>query len=240
MKINKKPLRVGIVGAGPAGLAAAYHLAQLNANSDKKRELSIAVLEKGKEIGSHGISGAVMEPRGISELMPDWLERGCPDHGLVRTLYDESPEILRYLEKWQAPTKQHVPDQAENDRQVPEAYAFGLPAMQTQHTCILLEDILDHCRGPGSHVRGCWVVDLVLIPVPVCPMRNRHSAGHQAAKRRNRAAESVLCTRRIGQSGRVILGVLRRDCEVDQKMTGAGFLEPRQPLCWVRSKPDQP
>ncbi|WP_442853344.1 hypothetical protein [Arthrobacter sp. UNC362MFTsu5.1] len=35
-----------------------------------------------------------------------WLERGCPDHGLVRTLYDESPEILRYLEQWQAPTKQ--------------------------------------------------------------------------------------------------------------------------------------
>jgi electron-transferring-flavoprotein dehydrogenase len=69
---------VVIVGAGPAGLAAAYHLAQLNAASDKKRELSIAVLEKGKEIGSHGISGAVMDPRGIAELMPDWLERGCP------------------------------------------------------------------------------------------------------------------------------------------------------------------
>ena len=40
--------------------------------------ISIAVLEKGKEIGSHGISGAVMDPRGISELMPDWIERGCP------------------------------------------------------------------------------------------------------------------------------------------------------------------
>jgi len=75
---------VVIVGGGPAGLAAAYHLSQLikahnESNAEKKLEgITIAVLEKGKEIGSHGISGAVMDPRGISELMPDWLERGCP------------------------------------------------------------------------------------------------------------------------------------------------------------------
>src|SRR5918997_6010852 len=82
---------VVIVGAGPGGLAAAYRLAQLvqahNASStDKKLEgISIAVLEKGKEIGSHGISGAVMDPRGITELMPDWLERGCPVESPVQT-----------------------------------------------------------------------------------------------------------------------------------------------------------
>ena len=74
---------VVIVGAGPAGLAAAYKLAQLvqtyNETAERKLEgLSIAVLEKGKEIGSHGLSGAVMDPKGIAELMPDWLERGCP------------------------------------------------------------------------------------------------------------------------------------------------------------------
>jgi len=75
---------VVIVGAGPAGLAAAYKLAQLirthnESGAEKKLEgVSIALLEKGKEIGSHGISGAVMDPRGIAELMPDWLERGCP------------------------------------------------------------------------------------------------------------------------------------------------------------------
>src|SRR5438105_8654892 len=80
------------VGAGPAGLAAAYKLARLikahNESAEKKLEnISIAVLEKGKEVGSHGISGAVMDPRGIAELMPDWIERGCPiespvtDHG---------------------------------------------------------------------------------------------------------------------------------------------------------------
>src|SRR5438270_3881955 len=73
---------VVIVGAGPAGLAAAYRLAEMvkahNDSNEKKLEISIALLEKGKEIGSHGISGAVMDPRGIAELMPDWLERGCP------------------------------------------------------------------------------------------------------------------------------------------------------------------
>jgi electron-transferring-flavoprotein dehydrogenase len=61
-----------IVGGGPAGLAAAYHLRQLN------RDISIAVLEKGKEVGAHTISGAVMDPRGINELMPDWKEKGAP------------------------------------------------------------------------------------------------------------------------------------------------------------------
>src|SRR5437763_8679985 len=61
-----------IVGGGPAGLAAAYQLRKLN------KDLSIAVLEKGKEIGAHIISGAVMDPRGINELMPDWKEKGGP------------------------------------------------------------------------------------------------------------------------------------------------------------------
>src|SRR5215831_16271876 len=66
-----------IVGGGAAGLAAAYHLRQLF-NQANRDDLSIAVLEKGKEIGAHIISGAVMDPRGIQELMPDWKERGAP------------------------------------------------------------------------------------------------------------------------------------------------------------------
>ncbi len=75
-----------------------------------------------------------------------WLERGCPTHGLVRTLYDESAEILSYLEEWTAPTKFHAPDSSMNFRPVPSAYLDGMPAMQTQHTCILLEDLTDHCN----------------------------------------------------------------------------------------------
>jgi len=61
-----------VVGGGPAGLAAAYHLRQL------KKDLSIVVLEKGKELGAHIISGAVMDPHGLDELMPDWKEKGGP------------------------------------------------------------------------------------------------------------------------------------------------------------------
>ena len=75
-----------------------------------------------------------------------WLERGCRVHGLQRTLYDESAEILTYLEQWTAPTKIHTADLAGNFKPVPEAYEDGLPEMQTQHTCILLEDITDHCN----------------------------------------------------------------------------------------------
>ncbi|MFZ2491606.1 MAG: electron transfer flavoprotein-ubiquinone oxidoreductase [Thermoanaerobaculia bacterium] len=80
---------VVIVGGGPAGLAAAYKLAQLirqhnESGAERKLEnISIALLEKGKEIGSHGISGAVMDPRGIAELMPDWQEQGFPTEGAV-------------------------------------------------------------------------------------------------------------------------------------------------------------
>ena len=66
-----------IVGGGPAGLAAAYQLRKLN------KDLSVAVLEKGKEIGAHIISGAVMDPRGINELMPDWKEKGAPIENAV-------------------------------------------------------------------------------------------------------------------------------------------------------------
>jgi len=66
-----------IVGGGQAGLAAVYDLRQL-AKQAHLDEISIAVLEKGKEICAYVISGAVMDPRGIRELMPDWKERGAP------------------------------------------------------------------------------------------------------------------------------------------------------------------
>ncbi len=67
---------VVIVGAGPAGLAAAIRLAQLAA--DAGEDVSVCVLEKGSEVGAHILSGAVMEPRAINELIPDWKERGAP------------------------------------------------------------------------------------------------------------------------------------------------------------------
>ncbi|WP_025597792.1 NAD(P)/FAD-dependent oxidoreductase, partial [Burkholderia sp. WSM2230] len=67
---------VVIVGGGPAGLAAAIRLKQLAA--DKGGELGVCVLEKGSEIGAHILSGAVMDPRALNELIPDWKEKGAP------------------------------------------------------------------------------------------------------------------------------------------------------------------
>jgi electron-transferring-flavoprotein dehydrogenase len=67
---------VVIVGAGPAGLSAAIRLRQL-AIADS-RELSVCVVEKGSEVGAHILSGAVLEPRALDELIPDWREKGAP------------------------------------------------------------------------------------------------------------------------------------------------------------------
>ena len=61
-----------IVGAGPAGLAAAIRLKQINP------DLSVVVLEKGSEVGAHILSGAVIDPSGLTALIPDWKARGAP------------------------------------------------------------------------------------------------------------------------------------------------------------------
>src|SRR5438874_1437348 len=65
-----------IVGAGPAGLAAAIRLKQLAGEGG--REVSVCVLEKGSEVGTHILSGAVIDPIGIGQLFPDWREKGAP------------------------------------------------------------------------------------------------------------------------------------------------------------------
>ena len=65
---------VVIVGAGPAGLSAAIRLKQIDP------DLSVAVLEKGSEVGAHILSGAVLDTSGLDRLMPDWRERGAPIH----------------------------------------------------------------------------------------------------------------------------------------------------------------
>jgi electron-transferring-flavoprotein dehydrogenase len=67
---------VVVVGGGPSGLATAIRLKQLAA--EKGGEVSVCVLEKGSEPGAHILSGAVMDPRAMNELFPDWKERGAP------------------------------------------------------------------------------------------------------------------------------------------------------------------
>nr|NMG00095.1 NAD(P)-binding protein [Aromatoleum toluolicum] len=65
-----------IVGGGPAGLAAAIRLKQLAA--EKGSDVSVCLIEKAAEIGAHILSGAVMDPRALTELIPDWKEQGAP------------------------------------------------------------------------------------------------------------------------------------------------------------------
>ena len=67
---------VVVVGGGPAGLSTAIRLKQLAA--EKGQDVSVVVLEKGGEPGAHILSGAVMDPRALNELFPNWKELGAP------------------------------------------------------------------------------------------------------------------------------------------------------------------
>jgi electron-transferring-flavoprotein dehydrogenase len=93
---------VVIVGAGPSGLAAAIRLKQLAA------ELSVCVLEKGSEVGAHILSGAVLEPRALDELLPDWKARGAP---LDTPAREDRFLYLSAARAWRVPT----PPQMHND-----------------------------------------------------------------------------------------------------------------------------
>src|SRR5437879_5277261 len=70
-----------IVGGGPAGPAAAIRLKQLAA--DRNHEVSVCLIEKGSEVGAHILSGAVIDPIGLNELIPDWKDKGAPLETLV-------------------------------------------------------------------------------------------------------------------------------------------------------------
>ena len=89
---------VVIVGAGPAGLSAAIRLKQLAALAE--RDLSVCILEKGSEVGAHILSGAVVDPKGINELIPDWRERGAP---LTVPVTENHHWLLTKSGKWGMP-----------------------------------------------------------------------------------------------------------------------------------------
>ena len=94
---------VVIVGAGPSGLSAAIRLKQLAAEAG--REVGVCVLEKGSEVGAHILSGAVIDPHALNELIPDWQAKSAPlntpvteDRFLVLT-----PEKAFHIPNWMLP-----------------------------------------------------------------------------------------------------------------------------------------
>jgi electron-transferring-flavoprotein dehydrogenase len=89
---------VVIVGGGPAGLSAAIRLKQLAA--DAGRELSVCILEKGSEIGAHILSGAVVDPIALDELIPDWKDKGAP---LTVPVRENHHWMLTLNGKWAMP-----------------------------------------------------------------------------------------------------------------------------------------
>jgi len=72
------PTDILIVGAGPAGLAVAYKLAKMIESDDSVEMPEVILMEKGSHVGAHSLSGAVMDPRGLAELIPDFQEQGAP------------------------------------------------------------------------------------------------------------------------------------------------------------------
>jgi electron-transferring-flavoprotein dehydrogenase len=89
---------VVVVGAGPAGLSAAIRLKQLA--SEAGRELSVCVLEKGSEVGAHILSGAVIDPKALYELIPDWKEKGPP---VTVPVSENHHWLLTRRSKWTMP-----------------------------------------------------------------------------------------------------------------------------------------
>jgi electron-transferring-flavoprotein dehydrogenase len=89
---------VVIVGAGPAGLSAAIRLKQL-ANA-AGRDLSVCILEKGSEVGAHILSGAVIDPKALDELIPDWKDKGSP---LTVPVSENHHWVLSRRKKWEFP-----------------------------------------------------------------------------------------------------------------------------------------
>ena len=89
---------VVIVGAGPAGLAASIRLKQLAATAG--RDISVCILEKGSEVGAHILSGAVIDPKALDELIPDWKDRGSP---LTVAVTENHHWLLTEKKKWAMP-----------------------------------------------------------------------------------------------------------------------------------------
>jgi electron-transferring-flavoprotein dehydrogenase len=123
---------VVIVGGGPAGLAAAIRLKQLAAAAGA--EVSVCLLEKGSEVGAHILSGAIMDPRALNELLPDWKEKGAP----INTPVTEDRFLLLTADK---------------ARRIPN---WSLPRLMDNHG-MFIASLGNVCRWLGQQAEGLGV-----------------------------------------------------------------------------------
>jgi len=162
-----------IVGAGPSGLACALHLQNLieahnrdidagSKQGDKLDEVMIAVLEKGAAVGNHILSGAVMDPRGLRELIPDFEAEGCPgiectkDDVLFLTQKGKKITLVfvwvRSLQQWDLTIGQHPTPGVMPGGHCIKSMSFGIGAENPEFHL----PVAHHIR-----IRG----DSVLIPI---------------------------------------------------------------------------
>ena len=123
---------VVIVGGGPSGLAAAIRLKQLAAANG--REVSVCILEKGSEVGAHILSGAVIDPKALNELIPDWQQQGAP----ISTMVTEDNFLIL------TETKAH---------RIPN---WSLPPLMDNHGCYIVS-LGNVCRWLGTRAEALGV-----------------------------------------------------------------------------------
>ena len=123
---------VVIVGGGPSGLAAAIRLKQLAAANG--REVSVCILEKGSEVGAHILSGAVIDPRALNELIPDWRQKGAP---ITTTVTEDNFLILTESKAHRIPN-------------------WSLPPLMNNHGCYIVS-LGNVCRWLGTHAEALGV-----------------------------------------------------------------------------------
>jgi len=123
---------VVIVGGGPAGLAAAIRLKQLA--GAQNRELSVCILEKGSEIGAHILSGAVIDPKALNELLPDWQQQGAP---ITTPVTEDRFLILTETKSYRIPN-------------------WALPPLMDNHGCYIVS-LGNVCRWLGTQAEALGV-----------------------------------------------------------------------------------
>jgi hypothetical protein len=154
---------VVVVGGGPAGLSTAIRLKQLAA--EQGQDVSVVVLEKGSEPGAHILSGAVMDPRALEELIPDWKEKGAP---LNQPVTDDAMVFLSETGSFRVPN-------------------FALPGVFQNHGAYIVS-LANVVRWLAQQVEGNRAQDGLLRPDEAHTGQQRAQIHWLARRRRMRIA----------------------------------------------------